>query len=101
MIEDANDAFFIGAYRMSSKYQNLFKLKQEYVLKMDKGSLSFISTNYHKESLLKSFDIIDPDQTFDPNSEISIKRAIKRHLNISENKTKVLDPQSFLKKILK
>ena len=44
-------------------------------------------------------DIIDPDQTFDPNSEMSIKRAIKRHLNISENKTKVLDPQSFLKKI--
>ena len=25
LIEDANDAFFIGAYRMNSKYQKLFK----------------------------------------------------------------------------
>ena len=25
-------------------------------------------------------DIIDPDQTFDPNSEMSIKRAIKKAL---------------------
>lgn len=46
-------------------------------------------------------DIIDPDQTFDPNSEISIKRAIKRHLNISENKAEILDTKFFLKKILK
>ena len=59
LIEDANDAFFIGAYRMNSKYQKLFKLKQEYVLELNKGNLSFISTNYHKETLLKSFNILD------------------------------------------
>ena len=46
-------------------------------------------------------DIIDPDQTFDPNSEVSIKRAVKRYLNISENKAEILDAQFFLKKILK
>ena len=40
-------------------------------------------------------DVIDPNQTFDPNSEVSIKRAIKRYLNISENKAEILDTQFF------
>ena len=44
---------------MNSKYQKLFKLKQEYVLKLNKGNLSFISTNHHKETLLKSFNMLD------------------------------------------
>ena len=57
-IEDANDAFFIGAFKTNSKFQTLLKLKQEYVIQMDRGPLSFISINNHKESMLKSFDLL-------------------------------------------
>ena len=58
-IEEANDAFFIGAFRSSSKYQKLLKLKQEFVSLVDNYPLSFISMNYHKLTMLKAFDILN------------------------------------------
>lgn len=41
-------------------------------------------------------DIIEPDQSFDPNSYISISRAIKRSLKLPERKTKILNPDTLL-----
>ena len=46
-------------------------------------------------------DILDPIETFDPNSAMSIKRALKRFLGIYEEKIKVIETTTFLKKILK
>lgn len=44
-------------------------------------------------------DVIDPNQTFDPNSPTSIARAVLRHLNISAPKTDLIDASEFLARI--
>ena len=58
-IEEANDAFFIGAFRSNSKYQKLQKLKQEFITNVDNNPLSFISINHHKLTMLKAFKILN------------------------------------------
>ena len=45
-------------------------------------------------------DLVDPKETFDPNSSISITRAIKRYLKITDNKIKVKNPREFINTIL-
>ena len=44
-------------------------------------------------------ELIDPFQTFDPNSSISIYRAIKRFLNIPFNRTPILTPKQFVREL--
>lgn len=44
-------------------------------------------------------DSISPDQSFDPNSAVSIARAIKRSLGISEQQATILGADEFLSKI--
>ena len=44
-------------------------------------------------------DLVSPTQTFDPNSEISISRAVKRFLSIGEGQQKIFSPADLLKKI--
>lgn len=44
-------------------------------------------------------DIVEPHQTFDPNSPVSIARAVLRHLNISTPKTELLEAREFLARI--
>ncbi|MDP2170207.1 MAG: glycosyltransferase [Rhodocyclaceae bacterium] len=41
-------------------------------------------------------DIVEPVQTFDPTSPISISRAVERYLDIGSSKTPVLTPAQFL-----
>ncbi|MBO8204969.1 hypothetical protein [Prochlorococcus marinus] len=69
-IEEANDAFFIGAFRSNSKYQKLLKLKQEFISLVDNYPLSFISINHHKLTMLKAFKILNliQDKYTDPTS---------------------------------
>ena len=45
-------------------------------------------------------DVLDPDQTFDPNSDISIARAVKRYLGIAEEPLPLQDANGFLDYIL-
>ena len=45
-------------------------------------------------------DLIEPDQSFDPNSYRSIARAVMRFLQVSENKNKVLTSEEFVNSIL-
>lgn len=45
-------------------------------------------------------DVIDPEQTFDPESAISIARAVKRFLRIEEQALPLHDASSFLSQIL-
>lgn len=45
-------------------------------------------------------DIVDPDETFDPQSPHSIARAIKRFLGISDKKTNVVNPDEFISKLI-
>ena len=46
-------------------------------------------------------DLIDPIESFDPNSPRSISRAIKRFLNYGEKQQKVISADIFLNKIIK
>ena len=45
-------------------------------------------------------DILDPVETFDPNSAKSISRSVKRFLKIKEKKTEVVDPEVFIKNMI-
>ena len=44
-------------------------------------------------------DLIDPFETFDPNSSISIYRAVKRFLNLPFDRTAILTPKQFVREI--
>ena len=45
-------------------------------------------------------DIIEPDQSFDPHSYISIARAVMRFKKHNYNKNKILSSQEFINKLL-
>lgn len=45
-------------------------------------------------------DVLDPEQTFNPESSISIARAVKRHLGINEQSLSLLDAEQFLASVL-
>jgi glycosyltransferase involved in cell wall biosynthesis len=46
-------------------------------------------------------DILDPEQSFDPSSVVSIARAVKRYLGLEENPLPLRDTAGFIKHILK
>jgi len=45
-------------------------------------------------------DVIDPEQTFDPESEVSIARAIMRFLSTRENLPEIVSSRIFLERLL-
>jgi glycosyltransferase involved in cell wall biosynthesis len=45
-------------------------------------------------------DVVEPVETFDPQSPVSIARAVKRFLNVPQSTQTVLTPQQFLEAIL-
>jgi len=45
-------------------------------------------------------DLIDPEQTFDPESPLSIARAVKRFLGVEERALPLLDAAAFLARIM-
>lgn len=45
-------------------------------------------------------DMVNPEQTFNPYSALSIARAVKRFLNVKEQEPNFLDSKKFLKNIL-
>ena len=44
-------------------------------------------------------DVLDPEQTFNPESPLSIARAVKRFLGLNESSLPLLDATLFLKNI--
>jgi glycosyltransferase involved in cell wall biosynthesis len=44
-------------------------------------------------------DILDPDQVFDPESAISIARAVKRHLRLDEPALQIVDAGTFVESL--
>ncbi|VEN74476.1 Glycosyltransferase [Candidatus Desulfarcum epimagneticum] len=46
-------------------------------------------------------DVVEPEQSFDPVSEISMGRAVKRFLGAPMEKLDIKEPHSFIKEILK
>ena len=45
-------------------------------------------------------DILDPVETFDPNSAKSISRSVKRFLKIKGKKTEIVEPEEFIKSVI-
>ena len=45
-------------------------------------------------------DLIDPVQSFDPESPVSIARAVKRFLSCAETRTELLTPERFLELVI-
>jgi len=45
-------------------------------------------------------DLIDPEETFNPDSPISISRAVKRQMNISEERSLILSGEKFMKTLM-
>ena len=45
-------------------------------------------------------DVLDPEQTFDPDSAVSIARAVKRFLKLEEQALPMQDARAFIKHIL-
>jgi glycosyltransferase involved in cell wall biosynthesis len=46
-------------------------------------------------------DVVDPDESFSPNSPVSIARAVKRFLGKKENRSEPIDAKSFLQHLFK
>lgn len=46
-------------------------------------------------------DVLDPEQTFDPDSPLSIARAVKRFMNVNEQSLPLLDASQFVASLLK
>jgi len=46
-------------------------------------------------------DSVDPDFVFDPNSSVSISRAVMRFLNINLSNQKILSPKNFIREVKK
>ena len=45
-------------------------------------------------------DVVDPSETFDPLSPVSIARAIKRYLGVPERPLSVMTAERFVKELL-
>lgn len=45
-------------------------------------------------------DVLDPEETFEPNSPISIARAVKRYMGFSEAQLSFVDAQEFLSSVI-
>ena len=45
-------------------------------------------------------DVLDPDQSFDPSSEVSIARAVKRFIGLNESALPLVDAKDFFAHIL-
>ena len=45
-------------------------------------------------------DTVDPEESFDPHSPISVARAVKRFLGIQEQRLAITDAKAFLQNIM-
>lgn len=71
---------------------------------LESFGLPLIEARTHGLSIIASEmdyvrDVIDPEESFDPTSSISIARAVKRFLGVEEQPLKIVDAKSFLHKI--
>ena len=67
--------------------------------------LPLVEANHFKLPVLASEldyvrDILDPIETFDPNSAKSILRSVKRFLKMKDKKTEVVQPKDFIIRVI-
>ena len=67
--------------------------------------MPLVEANHYKLPVLASEldyvrDILDPIETFDPNSAKSILRSVKRFLKMKDKKTEVVQPKDFIIRVI-
>jgi len=72
---------------------------------LESYGLPLVEANHYKLPVIASEldyvrDILDPVETFDPNSAKSISRSLKRFLKIKEKKTDIVAPVEFIKSVI-
>jgi len=72
-----------------------------YPSKFEAYGLPIVEANMNNLKIIASEkdyvrDLLDPDETFDPESSMSIYRAVKRFLNKNDEKTHVVDASFFI-----
>ena len=89
------------------KIINLYKKSKALIFPsfFESYGLPLVEANYYKLPVIASEldfvrDLLDPVETFDPNSSKSISRSVKRFLKIKEKKTKVVEPEEFIKSVI-
>lgn len=45
-------------------------------------------------------DILDPEESFDPDSPVSIAKAVKRFLGLKDGSLTLLSPEDFLSSLM-
>jgi glycosyltransferase involved in cell wall biosynthesis len=117
---------FPDLWRWIREQKNRYNLKIENVGEMPADSIRGIYANARAliyPSLVESFglpliearkiglailsseldyvrDVVDPEESFDPNSSISIARAVKRYLGIPSEELPIMDCSSFLARLI-
>jgi len=91
-------------------YENIFQAYKAsgaliYPSKFESFGLPLLEANQLGLPILASEldyvrDVVKPNQTFDPNSAVSIARAVKRHLNITEEFSTILDANDFVQSVV-
>ncbi len=84
-------------------YQNIDAII--YPSLIESYALPIVEAKFTKTPIISSEldfvrDIIDPIETFDPYSEKSIYRSVKRFLNYKDQKTNIISPKDFFENIL-
>ena len=89
------------------KILNLYKQSTALIFPsfFESYGLPLVEANQYKLPVIASEldfvrDILDPVETFDPNSAKSISRSVKRFLKIKEKKTDIVAPVEFIKSVI-
>lgn len=89
--------------RVMQLYQQSYALI--YPSKMESFGLPLLEANSFGLKIIASEldyvrDVVNPDETFDPNSSISIMRSVVRFMGYENIKTRLLDAKKFLDEIV-
>ena len=89
------------------KILNLYKQSTALIFPsfFESYGLPLVEANFYELPVIASEldfvrDLLDPAETFDPNSSKSISRSVKRFLKIKEKRTEVVEPQEFIKNLI-
>ena len=86
---------------------NILKLSKTLIFpsKFESYGLPIVEAKMHNLKIIASEkdyvrDLLDPDETFDPDSDLSIFRAVKRFMNKKDKKTKIVSSMNFIDYII-
>ena len=105
--KDKNIKIFIFDSEDTEDAINLLKLSKTLIFpsKFESYGLPIVEAKMQNLKIIASEkdyvrDLIDPEETFDPDSDLSIYRAVKRFMNKKDKKTKIVSSMNFIDYVL-